>query len=103
MSAPKVTWRFAALTQWPGKPTPSYQRKAAPFKSTYERTKKDLERELSHLGARGRDCEADAEAGSQGQTADKSQSTRRGSRANGCPRVTTLELTTTYERATEGD
>jgi hypothetical protein len=57
----RVTWRFAALTEWPGKPTPAYQRKSAPFKSTYERTKKDMERELAHLGARDVLLEADTD------------------------------------------
>jgi hypothetical protein len=57
----KVTWRFAALTQWPGKPTPAHQRKAAPFKATYERTRVHLERELAHLGARDVLLEADCD------------------------------------------
>ena len=61
MNRGKVTWRFAALTQWLGKPTPAYQRITAPFKSTYERTKKDLERELAHLGARDVLLEADCD------------------------------------------
>lgn len=37
---------------WPGKRTPSYQRKRAPFKGTWSRTLAELDRELRHLGAR---------------------------------------------------
>ena len=61
MSRTKITWKFAALTQWPGKPTPAYQRTAAPFKVTYERTKAHLEHELAHLGARNVLLEADCD------------------------------------------
>ena len=61
MSRTKITWKFAALTQWPGTPTPAWDRKVAPFKTTYERTKAHLERELAHLGARDVLLEADCD------------------------------------------
>ncbi len=48
----RISWRFASLTVWPGIATPRAQRKRAPFKSPYERTRAHLERELAHLGAR---------------------------------------------------
>lgn len=37
---------------WPGKRTPSYQRKRAPFKGSWSRTLDELDRELRHLGAK---------------------------------------------------
>lgn len=37
---------------WPGKKTPSYNRKRAPFKSAWAKTTHMLERELRHLGAK---------------------------------------------------
>lgn len=37
---------------WPGKKTPSYNRKRAPFKSQWAKTTAMLERELRHLGAK---------------------------------------------------
>jgi len=37
---------------WPGKATPTYSRKKAPFKTQWSRTLQVLERELKHLNAR---------------------------------------------------
>jgi hypothetical protein len=43
---------FRPLTQWPGKKTPTYNRKRAPFKAGYPRTLDDLEREINHLSGK---------------------------------------------------
>jgi hypothetical protein len=43
---------FRPLTQWPGKRTPTYARKRAPFKAGYPRTLDDLEREIGHLNGK---------------------------------------------------
>jgi hypothetical protein len=44
--------RFVPITQWPGKPTPSYQRKQAQFRANYVQTLDLLEYELGKLHAK---------------------------------------------------
>lgn len=44
--------RFVPVAEWPGKPTPGYQRKRAPFRTAYAKTLDLLESELAHLLAK---------------------------------------------------
>lgn len=51
--ARELTYTIAALPPvWPGKQTPSWQRKRAPFKSQWSKTTQMLARELEYLGAK---------------------------------------------------
>lgn len=43
---------FRPLTEWPGKRTPSYSRRQAPFKAGYQKTLDGLEREIGHLNGK---------------------------------------------------
>jgi hypothetical protein len=44
--------RFVPVDVWPGKPTPSYAQKSAPFRATYIKTLDLLEKELDYLFAK---------------------------------------------------
>jgi hypothetical protein len=43
---------FRPIEQWPGKRTPYYNQKRAPFKATVGKTQAELQRELRHLRAK---------------------------------------------------
>jgi hypothetical protein len=56
---------------WPGKQTPSWNRKRAPFKAQWAKTTHILERELKYLGAKKIEiaCEVRGDRTTSGRTA----------------------------------
>lgn len=47
-----IDCRFVPVDAWPAKPTPTGQRKSAPFRTAYTKTLRLLESELGHLDAK---------------------------------------------------
>jgi hypothetical protein len=52
---------FRPLTQWPGKRTPDWERRRAPFKAGYARTLDDIEREIGKLSGKSIVIQIDVE------------------------------------------